>query len=1415
MSMSTAARRALSKTIRGQRDTLIARLDDALEATYRLGLAAAEAGLDEARAARRGRVEDWLREQAAALADLKPAAARAQARADLVKQAAYTLLNRLVFLRLLEANGLRRTPLVTGGWGSQGYADFRALAPELVRGDDAEGYAWLLQLAFEDLAGELPGLFGRRLSDLVPVPTATLRAVIEALDDDALAGCWTDPLTLGWIYQYWNDPEREALDAKLNAGGKVEPHEIASKTQMFTERYMVDWLLQNSLGPMWLAICRKHGWTPDVEAKGPDGKSVLDRLEARREAWRRRRAAGEVAATAMMPLHDDLERRWADYLTQTIPADAVEHAPESVRDLRLLDPAVGSGHFLVVAFDLLVALHHEEARHRGAVGQPEWTDAAIVERIVGHTLHGVDLDPRAVQITAAGLWLRARLAAPDARPPRLNLVASTLRLAGLPDDDPALVELRDAVHRVARVPVALVDTIVGALKGADHLGSLLKVDEAVDAAIRAYEEEGWFPWREGAASQVELRFDRQKARHDLVAELERFLAQTTRSDDLGLRIRGEQLTAGVRFLRMMREGQYDLVVANPPYQGTSKMADATYVADHYRLGKADLYAAFLLRGLELVRPHGVSAMLTMRNWMFIKQYAGLRERLLERYDLRALGDFAIGAFDEVPNDILSVVVSAFARRRPGTAEAVALQPTPPDDRSYDRERTPRKRAATRAQVGRHTFEPAALRVVPEWPLVYWWGEDVLGRYAAHPQLGDVAPVRIGLATGDNARFLRRPSELAWLGATPGRTDAWVPYIKGAGDTEWYEPMSWVLNWAKNGLEDKLRHEAIDGIHSRSVRSESMYFRLGVAFSSTGASLRARLHRYESAFDVKGQSVFYDDRHAVVCLMNSAMGRSILEDLNPTVSFQAGDGARLPFWEVDGSSSVCGLLGTAFTTHESHREPSVEFLRPGPSPWEHAQEWAQTAVDRPEGAPLPPYTPVLTPEPPTDHLSYALGVALGRFGGGEGRGGEGILDPCPVAEGGDDLGHALPNGLLFLDTTLDDADRRDGLGHPAAQPLHDAWAAHGGAIAPKKGLRAWLAHDFFKDVHRTMYENRPIHWPLSSAGRSFVAWVNIHRFTRQTLRHLLVDHLLPTRTRLEGELADLRAARDGADAAAARAAERRFEQTVKARDELAQFIADVEQCADRGPLPPDARCPAREQDAPYDPDLDDGVMINSAALWPLLQPQWKDPKKWWVELATAKGRKDYDWSHLAMRYWPTRVDQKCRKDPSYGVAHGCFWRYHPDRAWAWELRLQDEIAPDFRIEEPPYRPGGHDARPPDAGDAPHRDAWLRDHPAEALAAVEKEALRRIGRGQDKAPIADLHLLETGLWTHHAADCYALELRIIEKQGDDFHLRAPDEPAARAAHEAVHPDDTARRHALLGTAHQTTMFTPPPVGDDGAA
>ncbi len=1419
MTMTADGKKALSSTIRDLRERLLSDLRAAADARYRLSVRERDAELSEAARARRGRLVGWASEQVRAQAgggEKKGERSREDFFREAEKQAAYTLLNRLVMLRLLEAvpssssddtaavdtsaadaapgsavydtplrtEPLRKPAVVSGGWGSRGYQDFRQLAPALAREDESEGYQFLLWLIFEELAGELPGLFGPAgVADLIPVPAATLRHSVEALDAPELQSCWSDDMTLGWVYQYWNDPERESLDAKLNDGGKVEPHEIASKTQMFTERYMVDWLLQNSLGPMWLAMCRKHGWTPEVESDG-----TLARLEARRTQLRQRRENGEVSATALMPLHSAAERRWAYYVPQAIPEEAVSQAPESLRDLRLLDPAVGSGHFLVVALDLLFALYREEARHRGEAGGEAWSDRAIVEHILTHNLCGIDLDPRAVQIAAAALWLKARQISKDAHPRRLNLVASRLRLASLRDDDPALAELRRSVEEETGVPGELTDTIVHALRGADHLGSLLKIDQAVDEAIARHEraarlqsDEALF---EGGAAPS---FEAATARQTLLDRLEAFLARHTGGDDLGLRLRGEQLAAGVRFVRLVREGAYDLVVANPPYQGTSKVQDAKYVEKQYPLGKADLYAAFLLRGLELVRDGGVSAMLTMRNWMFIKQYAGLREHLFGNHGLRAIGDVSWGAFREMRDN---PVAMSIVMRGPVAAPSLAMAPTDPQERVRTQEEFAKKEAGLRCHVGRHEFDPAALKVVPEWPLVYWWDAEYLREYDRCDKLGDTAPVRVGMKTSDNSRFARLPWEVGGLVALSVSCTAfpslarWVPYVQGASGLAWIEPLRSAVKWERGGLEVRL---CLDRKYGMGPQCETMYFRPGVAFSPIGSAFSARAHRYRSIFSTTGTSVFpgLEDVPRVLCLLNSTFARQFLEAINPSIHFEVGDVNRVAVRPQDQAKGVIEDVECAFTEHESHREPSVEFQSPGPSPWRHAQEWAQAAVDRPEGTPLPPYEPEYNAEPATDHLSFALGVALGRFGAD----GEGILDP-----GKDDLSRGLPAGILFLDLTLDEADRRDGLGHAAAEPIHAAWKEHGPAIGTKrKTLREWLALDFFKDVHKGMYENRPIHWPLSSSGKTFVAWVNIHRFTEQTLRVLLADWLHPALNRLEGELADLQEARSGDDKKAARAAEKRFDQLTNAKADLEDFIRQVEQCDSQGP-PPTDKCPAREQDARYAPELDDGVMINSAALWPLLEPQWKDPKKWWKELASAKGRKDYDWSHLATRYWPTRVDEKCQEDPSLGVAHGCFWRYHPPRAWAWELRLQDEIGPSFRIEEPPYRPGGRDLG--DAGDAPHREAFLRDHPEEALAAIEKEAIRRMGRGKDKKVVPELRLLEPGLWTHHPEDLWTLELRLTEKQGADFRVTAPDEPEARAAFEAAHPEKIRARKELAG-------------------
>jgi len=925
-------------------------------------------------------------------------------------------------------------------------------------------------------------------------------------------------------------------------------------------------------------------------------------------------------------------------------------------------------------------------------------------------------------------------------------------------------------------------------------------------------QKGLFGDEPKPARQARIEFDATAARRSLLDRLESFLTRHTGSDDLGLRLAGEQLAAGVRFVRMVREGAYDLVVANPPYQGTSKMAEAKYIEQQYPLGKADLYAAFLLRGLELVREGGVSAMLTMRNWMFIKQYSALREELLKTHGLNALGDLDWGSFAEMKD--VKAVLSVFQRNLTAR-KSLAISPTGTTPSGRTLVDYLKKQAGLLLAHEGYQFRITDLTSVPERPVVYWW-TDELSLYKRYEMLGGSCPARATQGLYNNTRFVRTAAEIPRShlrvgGDSKDATPCFVPLTNGADGAVWFEPLRLVVAWGAHGIAPKLYMTSrTGGAETYRYANEQYFFRRGgVAYASIGSSFSARMTLYAGTFANMGRSVFSEDPAQMLCRLNSATARGLMMGLNPGVHFEAGDINRLPMFPIARASEIIATLEEAFTARESHREPSVEFQQPGPSPWRHAQEWAQLAVDRPEGEPLPAYVEELDREPPTDHLSYALGVALGRFG----PNGEGILDPATA-----DLAHALPGGILFLDRTLEGdgtKDRHDSLFDVACKPLHEAWAAYAERIdTNRRTLRDWLALDFFGDVHKGMYENRPIHWPLASPSKTFVAWVNIHRFTDRTLRLLLADHLVPRLTQIGGELSDLRTARDGADKKAAREADDRVGKIIKARDELAAFIKSVEACADVGPPPTDATCPAREQDARYAPDLDDGVMINSAALWPLLEPQWRDPKKWWKELAQAKGRKDYDWSHLAMRYWPTRVDAKCQEDPSLAVAHGCFWRYHPARAWAWELRLQQEIGPDFRITEPPYTPGGQDVgEPADHGDAPHRAAWLRDHAEDALAAVEKEAERRQGRAKRRTTVPEMALLEPRLWSAMPAEVWRMEMRLSERQGAEFRLIAPDEPAARAAYAEAHPDLARARAAALAQLKPVAEMFAEDDEDDG--
>ena len=252
-----------------------------------------------------------------------------------------------------------------------------------------------------------------------------------------------------------------------------------------------------------------------------------------------------------------------------------------------------------------------------------------------------------------------------------------------------------------------------------------------------------------------------------------------------------------------------------------------------------------------------------------------------------------------------------------------------------------------------------------------------------------------MATANNTRFLRKPWEInqTELLICPSKKpleyfpdEKWVPYIKGAAGKVWFEPLSEVLLWQLNALEIKTLEN--NGRQASRPQNETFYFQIGVAFAMIGSQFSGRIHRFRSVFGNKGSSIFTNELENTLCLVNSSKARHISESLNPGIGFEVGDIKRLPLFPIESADEIFDRLDRAFTEHEAARETSVEFRQPAPSPWNYAQEWAQQAVDRPAGKPLPEYEPVYDDPLPTDYVSYAIGVALGRFGAN----GEGIIEP---------------------------------------------------------------------------------------------------------------------------------------------------------------------------------------------------------------------------------------------------------------------------------------------------------------------------------------------------------------------------------------------------------------------------------------
>jgi len=530
--------------------------------------------------------------------------------ADYLRDAAFTTLNRFIALKMLEARELVQE-CITKGEQSSGYREFCGLAPGVVLLPDTAGYRLFIESLFDELSTEVKVLFDRRDPASVLWPKrATFEALLEVLNATDLSGVWGEDETIGWVYQFFNSgDERRKMREKSQA--PRNSRELAVRNQFFTPRYVVEFLVDNTLGRMWIEM---HG----------EGSDLAERC--------RYFVRSEEERTRTRPRKDP-------------------------RDMRVLDPACGSGHFLLYCFDLLLTIYEEawtadacgsRSHATGRTLRDDYPDLANLRRatpalILEHNLHGVDIDPRAAQIAALALWLRAqrawkavRVTATERPAVRRTHVVVAEPMPG----DTALVE-----EFAARLDPPLLRDLfrkmVSEMRLAGELGTLIPVEEGIATDLRRAREQfvkqrqtaDFLPGMEPVRRQGELDIsgiddDRffHEAETRMVETLRQFAEAAAGGASMRRRLFAGDAAQGIALIDFLRT-RFDVVLMNPPF-GAASLAAKKEFEKAYPRTKNDIYAAFVERGILLLHPHGLLGAITSRTGFFLSSFNKWREEIL-------------------------------------------------------------------------------------------------------------------------------------------------------------------------------------------------------------------------------------------------------------------------------------------------------------------------------------------------------------------------------------------------------------------------------------------------------------------------------------------------------------------------------------------------------------------------------------------------------------------------------------------------------------------------------------------------------------------------------------------------------------------------------------------------------------------
>ena len=762
-----------------------------------------------------------------------------EARQAAINECVFTLFNRIAAIKVMESKELfpeiitRRKENAGRSFEHNVWLENH---PE-ERNAEREGLKHFLSDQFDSLGEHIP--LYRSDYPYALLPTADeLNEIIDqfnAVEEDADCGVdvWKGDDILGWLYENFNAVEKDALK---QSDEKTEYNKVSLQSQVYTPQWVVKFLVDNTLGKAYMEMFPDSG----IKEK---------------------------------------------YQIANIPDHQVRH-PKDLRQMRLLDPACGSGNFLIYAFSLFYDLYVDQMENY----ERDYSRRDIPKMIVENNLFGVDLDERAAQISQIALFIKAReLGGHRSHWPAFTNVVSTHFFL---DDYEKVKDTFENIDNLDESKRNIMRMIWGDLSNAYKFGSLVRVDETLDKILPNDANHNLF-----AQEQMEDMFSfKQQFMNQLRQKVNELGELGSNAYTLA------KTNDAISFLEIIAN-KYDVVVANPPYTDSADFGTElkTFIEDNYRRPlkfNSNLYACFIKRCCELAEDDGKVGMIHPHTFMFIKTFEDVRKFMLEQTHINVMVDYGLDRVNLFgPGILLDATFYTLDMNARDKANGIYFNITAGQQEKF-------KKGSLAQAYSDHlngqpndrvyTLPQSKLKGIKSYPFIYWISDEFREKFGSE-DLDNTIYIRQGGATGNNERTLRYFWEVDKnkISEDSNVKKEYVFYPKGGPFRKWYGN-----NWVVIAYHNPTMYDYLKS-HGNRLPSESFYLQEGVTYCSSGS--RGCSFRYMPSNQVisgAGPGIYpsdkFDDIYYYLGFLNSTLSTYLLECLNPTVNVTQGDIKRVPF-----------------------------------------------------------------------------------------------------------------------------------------------------------------------------------------------------------------------------------------------------------------------------------------------------------------------------------------------------------------------------------------------------------------------------------------------------------------------------------------------------------------------------------------